>query len=101
MKIGLKPETILGKCSIGLILGYFVLFAVFMILVGTGQSAGDDIYGNLVLTIPGFLAGICAVSALVTGTIAIVKSKERSLFAFIAAGTGLYLIIVTLVEFLI
>ncbi len=100
MMLGLKPETILGKFSIGFILAYFLLFAVFMVLVGSGQKADDTLYSNLVLTIPGALAGLSAVAALVTGALGIIRSRERSLLVFISSATGLYLIIAIVVEIL-
>ncbi len=98
--LGLKPETILGKFSIGFILAYFLLFAVFMVLAGSGQEAGATLYSNLVLAIPGSLAGISAVSALITGALGILISRDRSLLVFISSATGLYLIVVTVVEIL-
>jgi cytochrome bd-type quinol oxidase subunit 2 len=100
MGISLKPKTTMGKWSSGLIIAFFLFFAVFVILVASGQRGGDTFFSFTALTIPGLLAGVSAVSALVTGIIGIVKSRERSVLVFLATAIGLYLLILLLGEIL-
>ena|SRR3972149_308976 len=98
MKTSFKPKTTLGKWSTGLIIAFFLFVAVFLILVASGQRGDDTIFANLTLGIPGMLAGVSAVSALVTGLIGIVKSKERSFLVILATVIGFYLLIMLLGE---
>jgi len=99
MRISLKPKTTMGKWSTGLIIAFFLFFAVVGILAASGQH-GDDTFSFTALTIPILLAGVSAVSALVTGIIGIVKSRERSVLVFLATAIGLYLLILSLGEIL-
>jgi len=101
MRISLKPKTTMGKWSTGLIIAFLLFVAVLAILVASGQRGGDTFFSNLTLGIPGLLAGVSAVSALVTGIIGIVKSRERSVLVFLATAIGLYILIGALGEILI
>jgi len=97
------PKTNLGKWSVGLILGMFVLIFVGSSLTNSlyeSIPAGDTIYADIISRpalaismLVGFGAGI---SAFVTGLISIIKQKERALFVFgstlIGAALTLYLI---------
>ena len=56
--------------------------------------------GNLALAIPMLLAAVSGVSALVTGIIGIVKSRERSVLVFLATVIGLFVLIFSLGEIL-
>lgn len=100
MRISLKPKTTMGKWSTGLITAFFLLFAVFLTLVASGQRGGDTFFSNLALTIPVLLAAVSSVSALVTGIIGIVKSGERSVLVFLATVIGLFVLIFSLGEIL-
>ena len=98
MKISLKPRTIMGKWSIGLIIAFFLFFAVFLILIALGQRGGDTFFSNLTLTIPMLLAGVSGLSAMVTGIIGTVLSSERSVLVFLATAIGLAVLIFALGE---
>ena len=100
MRISLKPKSTMGKWSTGLIIALLLFFAVFLILVASGQRGGDTFFSNLTLTIPMLLAGVSGVSALVTGIIGIVKSRERSVLVFLATAIGLFVLVFTLGEIL-
>ena len=101
MKVHFLPKTALGKWSTGLIIAFFLFVAVCLIQVALGQGGGDTFFSNLTLGIPGLLAGVSALSALVTGIIGIVKSRERSALVFLATALGLYMLLVALGEILI
>ena len=100
MRISLKPKTTMGEWSTGLIIAFFLFFAVFLILVASGQRGGGTFFSNLALTIPMLLAGVSGVSALVTGIIGIVKSRERSVLVFLVTVIGLFVLIFSLGEIL-
>ena len=82
--MSLKPKSTISKRSTGLIIAFFLFFAVFGILVASGQRGGDTFFSNLALTIPMLLAAVSGVSAPVTGIIGIMKSRERSVLVFLA-----------------
>jgi len=94
------PKTTPGKWSIGLIVGFFLSLAILMIMAASGQRGGDTITSNLWLGIPGLLAGVCAISSLVIGAIAILRSKERSVVVILATIIGLFVLIFLLSGFL-
>lgn len=104
MKSSLLPTTTLGKWSIGLVIAAFLLFAIFLIEVAAGMRGGDTLdfsdLSQLAPAIPILLAGLSVVSAMVTGIISIVKSKERSVLVFLAAAMGLFALFFILGEFL-
>ena len=99
MKSTLLPTTTLGKWSTGLIIAFFVSALVFVILVASGQRGDDTLFQFTALTIPGLLAGVFVLSAMVTGIIGIVKSRERSLLVFLATAIGLLLLLLVVGEF--
>lgn len=84
------PKTRLGKWSVGLIIVSFLSFALVLLLVASGQ-----LFIN-----PMFLAGICGISSFFTGTISIIKNKERSILVFLATAIGLYILFLYLGEIL-
>ncbi|MFC1967795.1 hypothetical protein ACFLVX_00175 [Chloroflexota bacterium] len=100
MRISLKPKTTMGKWSTGLIIAFFLFFAVFLIVVASGQHGGDTFFSNLALTIPMLLAVVSSVSALVTGIIGTVKDGERSVLVFLATVIGLFVLTFSLGEIL-
>jgi hypothetical protein len=104
MKSSLLPTTTLGKWSIGLVIAAFILFIVFIIEVAAGMRGGDTLDftnpSDLLPAIPIMLAGLSFISAMVTGIIAIVKSKERSFLVFLATAIGFFVLLFLLGEFL-
>jgi tellurite resistance protein TehA-like permease len=100
MKSTLLPTTTLGKWSIGLVIVFFLFFVVFLIEAKSGLLGGDTWTWDWP-AIPILLAGVSAVSALVTGIIGIVKSRERSVLVFMSAALGLFVLFFVLGEFLV
>ena len=100
MKFSVLPKTALGKWSVGLIIAFFVLFALFLGLAASGHEGGDTLFSNLPLTLPIFLAAWCAVLALVLGIIDTVRQRQLSLFVIVAIGVGLVVTFFILGEFL-
>lgn len=88
MTPNLMPKTILGKWSIGLIIAFFLFLVTGMLVVATGQTGGNTIFDNLLISIPMLSAGICAIASFITGIISIFWKKERNIFIFISTIIG-------------
>ncbi|MGB8707594.1 MAG: hypothetical protein WCD72_06590 [Dehalococcoidia bacterium] len=101
MRINVLPKTSWGKWSVGLIAAFILFFALFLILVASGQRGGETFFSNLWLTVPMLLAGTCGVAAFVTGLISVIKSKERSILVYLAILIGLYILVFCLGEVLV
>ena len=94
------PKTILGKWSLGLILAMPILFVIGSSFtnslyesVPAGGTILKDIVSRPALAISmlvGFGAGI---SAFVTGLIAIIRQKERSILVYVATIVGAVLFV--------
>ncbi len=102
MKSGFLPTTTVGKWSIGLAISLFSFFVLSIAIVVLGhQTGGETFSDNLYIAIPMFLAGISGISALITGAIGILGYKERSVFVFLSAAVGLFVLFLILGEFLV
>ncbi|MBN1168935.1 hypothetical protein JXA63_03505 [Candidatus Woesebacteria bacterium] len=101
------PKTQSGKWSVGLIAVMPILLRIGMSFTDTlyeSVSAGgtlfEDIIKRLVLALT-MLSGIaCGVSAFITGVLAIVKKKERSISVYLATFIGALFTLFLLGEFL-
>jgi cytochrome bd-type quinol oxidase subunit 2 len=89
MKLSLLPKTTIGKWSVGLIVAFFALFALFLGLAISGHEGGDTLFNNLLLTLPIFLAAWCAVISLVLGIISALRERRLSLLGTVAMAVGL------------
>lgn len=83
------PKTKIGKWSVGLLIAFIVFLVIGNIIVASGQEGGDTIFDNLYISIPMILAALCAIAALITGLVSIIKNKERSVLVIIATLIGL------------
>ena len=83
MRITFMPKTSLGRWSVGLAAACIVLLVLLVVLVG-GLGLGVVKPGSLGAFMLGFAFGISDIAALVTGVISIIKTKERSILAFLA-----------------
>jgi len=99
-KIHLKPNTNLGKWSVGLMIVFFLFMILFFILVASGQRGGEIFFSNLLLALPISAAGICGIAAFFTGFISILKKQERTVSVFLSAIIGLFVLLWTLGEIL-
>jgi predicted Abi (CAAX) family protease len=98
MKITILPVTTPGKWSAGLLGGLVLFFVLLLVLVAAGQRGGETFFSNPALAITGLLAAACGIAAFFTGTISIVKSKERSISVFLASIIGLFVLVFCLGE---
>ncbi len=99
------PKTKLGRWSVWLIIVFFVLFILMQIIAAVGRSQGafdSDSFNAYQILIPITIipAGICGLAAFFTGIISIIKSKERSVFVFLATAIGFFVLIFLLGEIL-
>ena len=92
------PKTTLGKWSVVLIVAFLVFLVSFQLLVASGQRGGETFFSALVLTVPILIAGICGVSAFVTGLIGVIRSRERSAIVYLAVTIGLLVLLFGLSE---
>ncbi len=95
------PRTVLGKWSVGLIILFFLMFALMRLLVVLGQEGGQDFFSNLLLAIPGILMAVSGIAAFFTGIISIIKSKERSIPVFLATIIGFFVLFFVAGEILV
>jgi hypothetical protein len=89
----LLPATQWGRWAIGLLIAILVFFGTVYVLIASGQRPGDTFTSNLTLSVPGLLAGVCAVGAFVTGLIAVIFRAERSPLVLLATVVGLLAIV--------
>jgi len=103
----IMPKTTLGKWSVWLIIAMFLLFFIGSSLtnslyssVPSGNTILDDSAGRPVLVLS-MLAGMAVgVSALITGLLAIIRHKERSLLVYASSLIGAMLLVLLAGEFL-
>ena len=98
MKLHFMPKTTLGKWSVALIFAFIVFLISFQLIVTSGQRGGETFFSALVLTIPILIAGICGVSAFVTGLIGVIRSRERSVIVYLAVTIGFLVLLFGLGE---
>ena len=98
MRIHWLPRTVSGKWSLGLLGGLIVSYLVFLLLVATGQRGGDTFFSNVALAIPAILAAASGVSAFLAGTVGIIRSRERSVLAFVAVSVGILVLVFVMGE---
>jgi hypothetical protein len=82
VRITILPKTPLGRWSVWLAAAIILLIVLGIVLGGLGVL---DIPSGSVVLITVFPAvGISGIGSFVTGLISIIKSKERSILAFLA-----------------
>jgi len=102
VQINILPKTSLDRWSVGLAGTFILFFALFQILVDSGQRGPIFLGSHPVPFInPLYAVGTAGISALVTGLISIIKSKEQSILVFLAALIGFLVPLFLIGEFLI
>ena len=99
MRITVLPKTSLGRWSVGLAAACIVLLVLLVVLVGR-LGLGVVKPGSLGAFMLGFAFGISGIAALVTGLISIIKTKERSILAFLAVVVTVLLTLFSLLMFI-
>jgi hypothetical protein len=87
------PRTGPGKWSLWLITAFVALFAIFWLVVATGQRGGERFFDNLLLTVPILLAGIAGIASLFTGLVGVIRYRERSILVYPAMAIGLFVLL--------
>jgi hypothetical protein len=86
----IKPETKLGKWSVGLNLLFFIVISIVLILVKVVGVLSFKVGHWWDVTVLIFLANI---AAFVVGLIAIIKNKENSLLVYLSVTFGFLVIL--------
>jgi len=85
MRITILPKTPLGWWSVGLVVAWILLFVLAQVILGSGPDYNMPLaYAFTTICIS------VALAIFVTGLIAIIKSKERSILVFLSTAIGLY-----------
>jgi len=90
----------LGKWSVGLIVIFFLSLTTLYLFCALGQRGGQGFFDNLLLAIPGLVAGIAGIFAFFIGIISIFKDKERSILVFLSTAIGFIVLLWCLAEIL-
>ncbi len=106
MRLNFIPKTTLGRWSVGLIVAMPVFFYIgfsfvdFYEPISAGKTIPQDIIIRPGVALPMLAGMVSGILAFITGSIAIVKQKERALFVYAAMIIGALLIIFLLGEIL-
>ena len=98
MKVSYKPNTVLGKWSVILIVLSFIFSILLFSFIASGQRGGDTFFSRPALAVPMLLAGISAVCAFFTGITCIIRNKERAIFVYISTVIGFFVLLFGLAE---
>lgn len=100
------PKSKLGKWALGLVIAMPIFFVIgsslgrsFYDSVPAGNSILDDIFRRPSLSIPMLLGFGSGISAFVTGSISILKHKDRAILVLVATTIGALLIAFLIGEF--
>ena len=86
MKVKFLPKSTLGKWTTGLTLSGLFLLAFMIVFAEIFEIINLD----TVITVSAILAIVMLITPCVTGTIAIVKKKDRSVTVFLSAAIGFF-----------
>ena len=95
MGVTILPKTPLGKWSTGLAVASILIFALRLVLIPVEPS--DPGYNPVLDFAVIIVVAVISGAALVTGLISIIKSKERSVVAFLSTAIGLWFLTATTV----
>lgn len=95
------PASRLGRWSASLFGGTLVAFLTMVALVAAGQRGGETFSDNLWLSIPGAIAAVGAVGAFLTGALALVRSRERSLVTVVVTLVSALVVVFLVGELLV
>ena len=89
MRIIILPKTSLCRWSIGLAVAFILVVALNILL----QDGLEFKHGSVELRIFFVALSTSGIGSLVTGLISIIKSKERSILAFLALVVGFFTLV--------
>jgi hypothetical protein len=94
MKLSLKPETSLGKWSVGLQTFFLIVIVASIILVKVlGILSFDDHWWDVTV-----LVFVASIIAFITGLIAVIRNKDRSILVYLSIFLGLCAILFVLLH---
>jgi len=92
------PSTRLGWWSLGFLIGFFVFFSLFFLLVDSGQRGGETFFSNPWLAMSMLIAASSAILGGITAVVAVFGRRERSLLSILALLIGLFVLAFVLGE---
>jgi hypothetical protein len=75
-----------------------LVFALLQVLVAAGQAGGEDVLDNPLMGLAGLVFAAAAVTALVSGTTAVVHRRDRSPVVLLGWLLGLLVVLLLLGE---
>ena len=98
MKIKLIPKAQLGRWSCGLIGAFFIFLGLFFVFCSLGEKGGNTFFSNLKLAVPHSMAAISGIFSFITGTLSIIRNKEKSILVFLSIVAGFLVLLWILSE---
>ena len=92
------PSTRLGWASLWLLGGFLVFYALFQILVASGQRGGETFFSNPWLALSILIAAGSAIAAGAAAIVAILWRQERSILMVLSLMLGLLVAVFVLGE---
>lgn len=92
------PSSRSGRWSLGFLVGFFVFFGLFQLLVFFGQRGGETFFSNLYLAFSMLIAVGSVIVAGVMAFIAIFWRRERSFLSFLGLLLGLLVLVFVIGE---
>lgn len=80
----MMPKSVVGKVSVGFLVAFIVIFAVFFLIAMSGEKGGDTFADNLWLSVPGISAAACGIVAFFTSLVALIKEKDFTVLVILA-----------------
>jgi hypothetical protein len=103
----IMPKKAVGKWSLGLVIVMPILFFIGSSMANTlydsvssGSTILEDIANRPALALTMLVGMACGISAFITGLIAIIKQKERSILVYISTIVGFGFILFLSAEFI-
>ncbi len=95
------PQSKLGKASLLAVLSFIVFFILSQVVViPTGPKESPSFFNDPLTATFLIIAGLSGVFAFCSGTVSLIKSKERAIPVLLATFVGLFILIFWLGEVL-
>ena len=99
MQMNVLPKTPLGKWTVGLTVVCIILLVLLVVLVGR-LGTGIVEPGSIGSHILGWAFIISSITALITGLVSVIKSKERSILVFLLVVVMVFIAVFGLIMFI-
>lgn len=93
MKVKIVSGSKYGKIFSSLFLLSLTLFAIFFLLVASGQRGGDTYFSNLYLALPITMAALLGLAALPIALVDVIKNRIMSVLGLVSIFYGLMILL--------